>query len=304
MLLGKASRSAIKKQNNNKGVFTIIASIIHSDRLHSVSHKFARLIGGGLLCLCVWYLAQITWLVFAAKPAQPITKIQALAQSNAASTQVSVRTLQALNLFGKPGQTAQETQQETVPVTRLNIRLVGVTASTNPNRSAAIIQQGSEQNTYIPGDTISQSTAVVERILPDRILLKNAQQLETLWLEGRDGSEVSLDIEKKEQTAPSEAKSLLEESPLLAGPQQAWLDNITFQPARLENKALGLKVIKIEDAKLAQGLQEQDILVAVNGYELTEPSQAQAFLQQIKATAEFELRIYRNGDYIEMKLKF
>src|SRR5690554_2363369 len=103
--------------------------------------------------------------------------------------QVDLSQVQALHLFGQKGATTAQATTTNAPVTTLNIRLVGVTASNNPNLSAAIIQQGSEQSTYIPGDTIRNSRAVVQEIYSDRVMLEHNNRLETLWLEGRDGSE-------------------------------------------------------------------------------------------------------------------
>nr|WP_256473728.1 type II secretion system protein GspC [Aliidiomarina quisquiliarum] len=253
------------------------------------------------LLFAAWLLAQLTWrLVMPVGPptlmplsATPVTSIEV--------AQLDLSRIQGLHLFGKKGAEVSRPSTNEAPETTLNIRLVGVTASNNPHLSAAIIQQGSEQSTYIPGDTISSSRAVVKEIRSDRVLLEHNNRLETLWLEGRDGSEVALVLQTQPvQAAPAAAP----EEVNLTTRQLEILEVISISPQQGENGLVGYRLApKANEAMFREfGLRPGDLAVAINGYDLTNMAEALELMTQLEGLTQAQVRILRDGEYVDIEI--
>ena len=258
-------------------------------------------IGLLLLVLAAWTLAQLTWRLLVPNHSQVLTPLSALALPTNGQPRLDISKVQALHLFGEQDAVQQSVQVQDAPVTQLNIRLVGVTASNNPNLSAAIVQQGSSQTTYIPGETIANSRAVVKQILSDRVLLENNDRLETLWLEGRDGSEAPLTLNttpaKEESTAPD-----TQVEPALSTKQMEILELISITPQQSEQGLIGYRLAPKGDGALFRelGLRPGDLAVAMNGYDLTNVADAIALISALEGATQAQVRVLRDGEYVDI----
>lgn len=254
-----------------------------------------------------WLAAGIFWAFFTpTSDYQVVTTGSTVNQTQDAP--VDLTRIQRLHLFGEVGaQATSRVQQTEAPETTLNIRLVGVTASTNPRRSAAIIQQGSNQNTYVPGETIASSRAVIEEILSDRVLLSNNNRIETLWLEGRDGSEVSLNISQAPQASrqreePSE--DVAEPEVELTARQQEILELISITPQPGGDGIVGYRIAPRGDEALFRelGLRPGDLAVSMNGYDLTDMAQAMQLMNELQGLSQAQVRVLRDGEYVDIEI--
>lgn len=256
-----------------------------------------------LLLMAAWLLAQLTWRVVVPVEQIQLAPLSSIKASPMDVAGVDIHRVQALHLFGEKGAETSQLRSEDAPVTSLNIRLVGVTASNNPNLSAAIIQQGAEQSTYIPGDTVSNSRAVVKEIRSDRVMLENSSRLETLWLEGRDGKEVPLVL----QTQPTATKAANEDSEpevRLNTQQKEILQLISITPQQGENGLAGYRLAPKGDEALFRqfGLRAGDLAVAINGYDLTNMAESLELLSQLEGLTQAQVRVLRDGEYVDIEI--
>ncbi|CUS47261.1 MAG: type 2a secretion system assembly platform protein GspC [Idiomarinaceae bacterium HL-53] len=262
-----------------------------------------------LLTVASVWAAQITWLILTPQVSvgAPHTSV---AVGAGTATRADVTQLQALHLFGEAGAVASNRVVQDAPETTLNIRLVGVTASTNPLLSAAIIQQGSNQATYIPGDTIQGSRAVLKEIYSDRVLLENNNRTETLWLDGRDGSEASLELnvasrqETRNESSGARAEEPAEVMADLSSDQLEVLEVIAIQPERNEDGLVGYRVSPKSDQALFRelGFENGDIAVAINGYDLTNMAEAMELMNELQGMTEAQVRVLRNGEFVDIDI--
>lgn len=263
------------------------------------------------LLLAAWLLAQLTWRLLVPITAPHLSPLADYPTANIVfsqqGTQQGIERIQALYLFGREPSDNNQTAIIDAPVTSLNIRLVGLTVSNDPNLSAAIVQQGSEQTTYITGETIAKSRAVVKEIRADRIILEHNQRLESLWLEGRDGDEAPLllitsELSRQPVAAPPNSDTVRESSSHLSIQQQRLLDVIAISPEQRNGNLLGYKVEPKDNADLLQqlGLQAGDLIVAMNGYDLTNMAEALALMNQLDGLTQAHLRILRDGAYMDI----
>lgn len=255
-----------------------------------------------MLAMAAWWAAQVTWRILT--PTEPVTvSVGPMSGGSAATRTVQLDRVQRLFLFGEEGRQPEARRVTEAPETTLNIRLVGVTASNNPNLSAAIIQQGASQAVYIAGDTIASSRAVVDEILSDRVLLNNNNRLETLWLEGRDGSESGLNVQT-EAARPATPARQQSAAPATAR-QQELLQHISITPEQGDNGITGFRLSPRGDGQLFReaGLQDGDVAVAINGFDLTNPADAMVVMEEIQTMTDAQIRVRRGDEYVDIEIR-
>lgn len=276
-----------------------------------------------LLVVALWWLAQLTWRI--ATPADTLVVVPPSQSIGSPTQSVNVRALQALNIFGDRAAPDAVAQTDfNAPETTLNVRLVGLVASDRAELSAAIIEQGGNQRTYVVGERITNSRASVEQILPDRVLLDNGGRREVLYIEGRDGQETAL------RTFPSQATATNSNTGT-AAPVQVTLDDseemtaavasvrddpsallelISITPLR-ENvpgqgpQVIGYRLQPRENIELfaALGLQAGDIAVQINGFDLTDAAQALAAMNELEDASRAIIQVRRNNELVDLELQ-
>ena len=271
------------------------------------------------IIIAIWWLAQLTWRVLT--PADSFVVAPTQTQARSAQSATNISAVQQLNIFGdRAAQDSTEQAALDAPETTLNVRLVGLVASAQPERSAAIIEQSGSQQTYIIGERIGSSRATVEQILPDRVLLDNGGRREVLYMEGRDGSEAQLRMPSA-SVAANEAQPRRSSQPIRvnAGTNQqvaqaveaarenpsAILEMINISPVRNGQQITGYQLQPRSDRELfaALGLQAGDIAVAINGYDLTDPAQALAAMNELQDSSRAIIQVRRGNEIIDLELQ-
>ncbi len=290
--------------------------------------KLAQLISIILLAYIAYVAAKITWLVVpqdtASKPAL-MTKQKSVSQNNG-NTAFDINELQSLNLFGIYN---EQEQQETVivsqdaPETRLNLVLSGLVASDSVNTAAAIIEHKGKQETYGIGDVIIGTRASLEKVLMDRVLIKQSGRLETLMLDGFDFKQPALAIEQKKQkpkrTRTSRAQPKTPQvvdqrsnkqlsatatnlrADLNKDPGKI-TDYLRISPKRKQGKIVGYSLRAGKQAEFFKmsGLKAGDVAVQMNGYDLIVASEAAQALAEMRKATDVSLLVDRNGSLTEI----
>lgn len=218
--------------------------------------------------------------------------------------------IQSLNLFGQADTSASSNRRD-APKTSLNIRLVGVSASSNPQRSAAIIEQSGQQQTYIVGDELGRSGVTVEEIYADRVLLDNNGRIETLQLEdiGEDRPALSLIVDEPTaattETTEIPAREIGEAMEQLSADPQSITDFVSISPAMENGELIGYRLQAGQKPELFRqaGFQNGDLAVAINGYDLTDMQQAMEFSNQLTTLTRADISIVRDGQPMQMSIE-
>lgn len=269
---------------------------------------------GILLILCCQQLATLTWqLLPAAKgPAQPLMR-PPLTGSGAppAANPLDVRSLLQLALFGKAEAPAAKRpvagssdRQQAMPRTRLNLTLTGVLASNQADRSIAIIINGGEESSYGIGDLVTGTQARLRDILPDRVILDNQGQDETLMLDGEEFKALG----QQQPAAPVASGGTSELSQLrndLVKNPGKLLDYVNISPIMTEGKMQGYRINPGKDVAFFHriGLQSNDLAVSINGYDLRDNGQAMQIMNQLSSMTEMNLTVERNGQQQDIYIK-
>lgn len=273
------------------------------------------------IIIAIWWLAQLTWRVLTPADSFVVAPNQTQVRNAQRGANANIGAVQQLNIFGD--RAAQEISEQAAldaPETTLNVRLVGLVASAQAERSAAIIEQSGSQQTYIIGERIGSSRATVEQILPDRVLLDNGGRREVLYMEGRDGSEAQLRMPSPGATA-NEAAPRRSNQPIrvnAAASQQVSqaveaaredpstiLEMINISPVRNGQQITGYQLQPRDDRELfaALGLQAGDVAIAINGYDLTDPAQALAAMNELQDSSRAIIQVQRGNEIIDLELQ-
>ena len=261
------------------------------------------LIQAALLILITRQLAIITWqLVPDNSPATTHSKnIQPYTPTNKnAEPNNSLSVLNGLYLFGKPS-VSQKPEPKNVPVSRLAVRITGLVASSNPKESLVIIRSGSVDTTYRPGETLRGTQATVDTIYADRVIIRNGGRYESLLMypgEVKKRSAAAVNTQPKSKKTVAELRKKL-----LANPE-SWTEIVTISPVRKDGRLHGYRVNPARyPQQFAQlGLKPNDLAIAINGYDLTNNSEAMKIMSQLSSISQLSLTIERDGQRFEIDL--
>lgn len=227
------------------------------------------------------------------------------------------------HLFGEaqkeaPLNTSKVTE---APDTRLNLKLLGVMASSDPETARAIIADGKgEENSYGIGKTLP-GNAVLREIYTDRVILEYRGRLETLRLPkeavviGFTDNSALNQVEDKGVTrrfsnrttsvSPgivrnSQTSALLRQyREALINDPQSIMNLVSAAPVNEEGtgKLKGYRIAPGKDKALLRkfGLENGDVVTAVNGVALDNPIKALEIMRDLSNASAVTLDIERKG---------
>ncbi|MFT5235844.1 MAG: general secretion pathway protein C [Shewanella sp.] len=271
----------------------------------------------GCSIIALYLSAQITWKLV--PTSEPVSNWHPTPESISAGKRVSVSQLQALSLFGRADEASNKPQRAPVeelitdaPKTSLSIQLTGVVASTSKQKGLAVIESSGSQNTYSLGDKIKGTSASLKEVYVDRIIITNSGRYETLMLDGLE-YETNGQANRQLQQAKSIRKVdqrqdidfaqeiLASRDELLADPSKL-TDYLAISPVQTDGELQGYRLNAGKDRDLFQksGLNANDLAKSINGYDLTEMSQALEVMAQLPELTEISLMVERDGQLVEI----
>ncbi|MGD8527006.1 MAG: type II secretion system protein GspC [Thioalkalispiraceae bacterium] len=288
----------------------------HFDRkwLNSPSSRvwWVRLANLVALILLASALARLTWMVVSPDTA-PVQAGNA-ASSKPVNIEPAARLLSIsnLHLFGKAEAPAVVDAPIVAPETRLQLKLKGVFASSDPRQAFAIIADSKNQDkAYRLGSSVSGG-AVLHAVYPDRVILKRNGRLETLRMEtiykANQGNNTSF---RKQPTRSATTKRVVRATPklrqlkqtLVQDPKTIW-QQVQIRPV-LKNGSIRGYSVEHQDKQLMRSLtlRKGDVITAVNGVTLSDPSSLYGLMDQLSTKNSIELTIERNGQLQTIQLR-
>lgn len=260
-------------------------------------------------------LATLFWVAFPVPttPA-PGTIAEPLATGNTApppQKKIDLSSLQSKNIFGDSTGVVIEQEKVDVdingPKTKLKLELAGVLVSSDPDKSTAIIANGSEQKVYQIGEVVPGGNNVkLAKVLPDKVILDNRGKFESLWLFTED------DFKKPTQRTSSRSSSRSSSRASGAIKKKISKDRvpksinevIRFSVYREEGKMMGYRIRPGRDRELfgSLGLKANDIVTSVNGVTVDDPQQIRQNYQALKTATEANLEILRDGEVLSINI--
>lgn len=267
------------------------------------------------IVLIVQTFAELTWEIFAPAEKPPIyTASSSPVQIDTSATSSSLSNIGSYHLFGNAKK--QDVAQEKVidaPETRLRLDLKGVFASTIANDAMAIIatSKGKDKSYHI-GDKIVGG-AVLHAVYADRVILKRNGKLETLSLPKpkldskafyRNAASNNV-ISSAPSPSLGQSQQLREmRDTLLKDPAKIW-EKIRINPVMKNGEVQGYTFVH-NDQKLMKALniRKTDVITAVNGESLSDPTTLYGLMGSLSKESSLELSIERDGHTEIIQLSF
>lgn len=273
--------------------------------------RLPKIVNVVLVLVLAATLAQFTWNLVPVSTPEEIIPQRLSRPTPVQSTSQSRRSLSSMHLFGKAEQarTVAPVVQEKVPVSRLNLTLKGVLASTSNSVAKAIIADSSgHENFYSLGMQIPGG-ATLEEIHKDHVILKRNNRLETLLLPkdvkssavstgvsrtptpSRPGRIGGLSGNKSTGSILKDWRGKLDTDP------QSLMSLVRAEPVRRGGSLIGYRIRPGKDRQLLRkfGLRSGDIVKEVNGMVLDNPLKGLEILNSLKSASQVSLAVERNG---------
>ena len=270
-----------------------------------------------VICALIAYqLGVFTWSLYQVKETPYHWTPTAQKVENKTAT-LNTQKLQEQALFGQyVGETNKKIIQEKpteAPKTRLKLALVGIVTSSDPKLSSVIIEYKRVQDSYFIDSEITGTDAIVTEIYNDRIIISVNGEEQTLLLDGLEqdnkrmaniekGQEEINAGSKKRLNRPKKRKEIdLDRSAIIEDPSKL-LDYISISPVREGNQIKGYKVNPGKKPELFEeaGLQPDDLVVELNGVDLTDISEAMGLMKEFPNMTEMSLTVDRDGELNEL----
>jgi general secretion pathway protein C len=268
------------------------------------------------------YAAELTWRLWPQPPDND--RLENISSGQPASLKNSNETLnladiKRLNLFGDyNAEPIAEKEVTDAPVTRLNLTLTGVVASTVIGQGAAVIENRNQQQTYGIGEKIEGTNASLKEVYADRVIIKNGPSSETLMLDGVDYNKNSNQSINQTRQAPDTlslpsnqgpqqrtlSDDAIQASIELQGQPASFVDYIAVSPHRPNGELLGYRVSPGKKPALfkAAGLRSGDVITDINGLDLTDMQQALEAMNMLKELQSLQMSVQREDELITIYL--
>ncbi|AZZ96836.1 type II secretion system protein GspC [Pseudoalteromonas sp. R3] len=284
--------------------------------IHDLPHaKLSRLVVYLAVVYIAFLFAKLFWLIWPVPQTQPLpTQSQMYAQTSAA---VSSQTILGHNIFGKanekPVVEAPKPVISDAPETQLNVRLTGIVAvSQNDAAGLAIIESQGRQETYVVQDPVKGTRAKLAQVLPDRVILDVSGRFETLMLDGIEFSrQVATPVQSRRTANRNQPKQISDKAreelkqrrdELLAEPGKLF-DYIRISPERRNGQLVGYRLRPGKDPELFKkmGLKNNDLAIAINGFQLTDMKQAMSAMNELRNSTDANITIERDGQTVDVQ---
>ncbi|AMG30720.1 type II secretion system protein GspC [Grimontia hollisae] len=265
-----------------------------------------------LVLMLAWTLGRLVWFwVPDTVPDMPASLPVISAGMNVQKPAYRLDQLVNRHFFGRYSASAPvEKKPEPVvdaPRTRLNLTLVGLVASSDPQRGLAVIDNRGSQKTYGIGEAIEGTRVTLRQVLNDRVILRNNGRDEALMLAGVDYN-TSGSAPVRRPSSPRNVPQNTGQADLsnvkaeIMNNPQSLLKYITLSQERNDEGLVGYRLGPGSDSRLFEqaGLQSGDVAVGINGADLSNPAEMNRIWQSLSDASEINLTVLRDGQLHEI----
>lgn len=294
-----------------------LSHFLHNPRARILLGVLPRYVSMALLILLGVSLANSIWLVATPANRLPIQSQKTPTSKQANSGVDHAGQLARLNVFGTAFKAKKDIEKpQKAPETRLNLKLRGVFALKDEEKGLALIADGNKpEKMYLVNDTIARGTTLAA-VYADRIMLKIRGRFETLKLPETQGTGLSYSAAsralnsagnpKNKQPAnnavANQANKTLKtyRREFLRDPQQV-TKHVAF--AQVSN---GYRVsTRLPHPAIDQiGLQNGDVVTAVNGILLNTQANGLKAFQAVRSAKQVTVDVIRNGQPTTLNVSF
>lgn len=292
-----------------------------SFRSRSVSNAASLLVTAGFVAWSAMHVAEMIWHVLAPDTELSASGVMsdaglALMQQTPAAASVDLERLQSVFVFSPPGQVTGSASTADADIvaadTRLALTLKGAVASSDASRSRAIIASADTQEIYQSGQSLRNTpgNVVLQEIHQTYVLLDNNGRLETLRMDepAPTARAVALPADVSAPITGTVSNQFKLPAGIDSGSVLTDLIRIQplFEPAD-SARAGALRGLQIrhgsrQDFLAAVGLQQGDLITAVDGKHLDTAADLPALMAQLSSQQSVSLQVLRDETSLTVEL--
>ncbi|KDM92156.1 type II secretion system protein GspC [Photobacterium galatheae] len=280
-----------------------------------------RIVTWWLVIVLAWVLGRLLWSFLQPVETPPVWQAPIVSVTGSKQEGFQVSDITSMELFGRyradaPKVVPQQPVKQDAPETKLNLTLVGVVASDDPNTSLAVITNRGKQNTYGLNEAIDGTRATLQAVFADRVIIRNNGRDETLMLDGvkfgqgnARAAAPSPAVRPTPRSEPTESggDELAQiKQEILEKPQNLF-SYIRLSQVKQDGNLIGYRVNPGKNRVLfdAVGLQPDDLAVSLNGNDLKDEAVMARLWTELSSATELTLTVERDGQlhdiYIELQ---
>lgn len=262
-----------------------------------------------------WQLARIAWDLIPAPAAGDPVAIPSGTMASTADEDPGfiAETIAAAHLFGEAKEDDAEEEPAPGPApdeledleeTRQNLTLKGIVAATNPDLSAAIIEDPTnDEKTYQIGDAIASGVSL-HAVFPLRVVLNENGRLTNLVLPAEFATQRA-PVRRATRTAQQRPAPQQSIQSVVAQNVSRLADVIRPTPYFVNGQQQGYRVYPGRDRRqfAALGLRPGDLIKDIDGQALTDPTQAMRIFQELGTADQVSVTVERDGQPQSLVLK-
>jgi general secretion pathway protein C len=279
-----------------------------------------------LLVFCLTLsLARLFWLLVPNPLITPaVVALPSAVNSNMGGGEaINIAQLKSLPVFGKVEVAAKTEGAPAAPIienqaidTHLNLILLGIIGSNDDAAARAIISSGDKQDVYAIGSTLPVGNGVtLAKVMDNRVIINNNGQYESLWLYQNDPNAPAISQTVAAPVAPQYpanprmqmsnnggGQDMGPDSPAMAQATRTLSDVVSMSIYRENGQVIGYKIRPGRDGEKFKslGLQMDDVVTAVNGMPLSDPSKIMEVYKNMGNTTSATLEIKRSGSVMQV----
>lgn len=267
----------------------------------------------------LYTLAKLSWQVYDASSWTPPAPAQSQAQFTPA--QVDIEALVAAELFGSTEVVPVDTGPQEAPDSTASLKLLGVYAAENEQKASAILQENTgNQSVVFVGEALPGGYGTLKQVFADRVVIDRGGRLETLRMEdltaqlgdlsggaALDAGEPKTEARVIDKRRDAQVTQSLQEirGKLQADPTSL-TDVLSIEPAydKGTKQLQGYRIGPGKDRKLFGrfGLQRNDLITAINGVTLDDPTRALSLINDLNDAKELTVTLQRGGQPLDIQL--
>ncbi len=271
-----------------------------------------------LVVVIGWQLARIGWALVPAPSAGDAVPVPAGASGPAGPAGTpgfSAEAIAEVHLFGEATEDPEEAAAgaeaiseeipDDIPDTRQNLTLKGIVAATDPDLSAAIIEDASKtEKTYHIGDAIVPG-ASLHAVYPLRVVLNEGGTLTNLVLPAEFAVSRPAPRRTTRRTPAARPGNTQSIQSVVAQNVSRLADVIRPTPYFVNGQQEGYRVYPGRDRRqfAALGLRPGDLIKEIDGQSLTDPTQAMQIFQSLGNAEQVSVTVERDGQPQSIVLK-
>ena len=289
-----------------------------AQRLRAIPVSFWRALGMMLIALWVlWLLAKLVWRVDDAINWTPPAP-KPIEERAISAKQVDIEALIQVELFGSAAEAVVEQSAQEAPDTTIPLKLLGVYAAETPLLASAIVAQNSgQQEVVFVGGDMPGGHGKLKEVFSDRVVIDRNGRLETLRMEDLTGQLAAMMQVQNDAVVKPAGEGTLDKryDPQVSAAIQDFREKLNTDPASLTDimrvepayvngEMQGYRIGPGKDRKLFArfGLQANDLVTAINGVRMDDPTRAFTMMNDINSAKELNITLRRGEQEVNLLL--